>query len=71
MAGIQVMGFRTRPLWRLTDVNSETEPNQGTLQVFPDIILANAYIILRPFFSLVADPQGDPLDATNWKFGEG
>ena len=39
------------------------------MQVFPDILLANAYIILRPFFSLVGNPQGDILDVANWKFG--
>ncbi|THH00343.1 hypothetical protein EW026_g2172 [Hermanssonia centrifuga] len=33
-------------------------------------LLANAYIILRPFFTPVADIKGDPLDRTNWKFGQ-
>ncbi|GAA5821091.1 hypothetical protein JCM11251_001957 [Rhodosporidiobolus azoricus] len=30
---------------------SETSPKEGTLQVFPDLDLATAYIILRPFFA--------------------
>ncbi|BGP20077.1 hypothetical protein JCM10213_002673 [Rhodosporidiobolus nylandii] len=29
---------------------SDTSPGEGTLQVFPDLDLATAYIILRPFF---------------------
>ncbi|GAA6064369.1 hypothetical protein JCM10212_004102 [Sporobolomyces blumeae] len=29
---------------------SHTSPGEGTLQVFPDVNLASAYIILRPFF---------------------
>ncbi|BGP57446.1 hypothetical protein JCM8202_002004 [Rhodotorula sphaerocarpa] len=29
---------------------STTSPGQGTLQVFPDVNLATAYVILRPFF---------------------
>lgn len=29
---------------------SDTSPNEGTLCVFPDVNLATAYIILRPFF---------------------
>ena len=50
-------------------LKSETAPKEGTLQVFPDILLANAYIILRPFFTPVDAPQGDPLDSANWKYG--
>ncbi|KAJ3528321.1 hypothetical protein NM688_g8015 [Phlebia brevispora] len=57
--------FRTFQGWLAF---SETAPNQGTLQVFPDVVLANAYIILRPFFSPVENPVGDPLDGDNWKF---
>lgn len=50
---------------------SETAPTQGTLKVFPDIILSNAYIILRPFFRpIVSADSGDVLDAKNWEFGE-
>ncbi|KAF9045976.1 DUF1479-domain-containing protein [Hymenopellis radicata] len=29
---------------------SETAPTQGTLKLFPDVLLSNAYLILRPFF---------------------
>ena len=51
---------------------SETAPSQGTLKVFPDVLLSNAYIILRPFFRPVAsgiDSQ-NPLDPQNWEYGE-
>ncbi|KAJ7710084.1 hypothetical protein B0H14DRAFT_3641410 [Mycena olivaceomarginata] len=34
----------------------------GTLKVFPDVLLSNAYIILRPFFRPLI------LDAANWTF---
>lgn len=49
---------------------SETAPTQGTLQVFPDVLLSNAYFILRPFFKLVSEDPATYLDAPNWKFGE-
>lgn len=29
---------------------SHTAPGEGTLQVFPDVNLATAYVVLRPFF---------------------
>ena len=29
---------------------SDTGPNQGTLKVFPSLLLGSAYILLRPFF---------------------
>jgi hypothetical protein len=49
---------------------SETAPGEGTLKVFPDVKLSNAYLMLRPFFQ---PPQtGNPddiLDASKWKFG--
>lgn len=54
----------------MTQCCSETAPKEGTLQVFPDVLLANAYIILRPFFKPVEKIEGDPLDAANWKFGK-
>lgn len=40
---------------------SDTGPNQGTLQVFPDLLLGSAYILLRPFFHPVklGNPAGD------------
>ncbi|KAG5644640.1 hypothetical protein DXG03_008022 [Asterophora parasitica] len=48
---------------------SETAPTQGTLRVFPDVLLSNAYIILRPFFR-PAVPAGSAgfLEASNWEF---
>ena len=50
---------------------SETAPTQGTLRVFPDVLLSNAYIILRPFFSpTVPSNSKDIYDANNWKFGK-
>ena len=51
---------------------SETAPNQGTLQVFPDVMLSNTYIILRPFFKPISDglSEADLLKAENWKFGQ-
>ena len=50
---------------------SETAPTEGTLRVFPDVQLSNAYIILRPFFSpTVPEDSPEVLDPKNWKFGE-
>lgn len=49
---------------------SETAPTQGTLKVFPDVILSNAYILLRPFFKLKDTlASDDVLDASNWELG--
>jgi hypothetical protein len=45
---------------------SDTSPGEGTLQVFPDVILSNAYTILRPFFRLVPGAS-DPSVADNWE----
>ncbi|KAF8135193.1 hypothetical protein EV363DRAFT_1322754 [Boletus edulis] len=48
---------------------SETGPTQGTLRVFPDVQLSNAYVILRPFFRpTVPEDSPDILDPKNWKF---
>ena len=50
---------------------SETAPTQGTLKVFPDVLLSNAYIILRPFFRLVASSDfQNPMDPRNWEYGK-
>jgi len=58
--------FRTFQGWLSM---SETAPTQGTLRVFPDVALSNAYIILRPFFRpTVPLDSTDVLDAKNWKF---
>jgi hypothetical protein len=48
----------------------EISPKQGTLQLFPDILLSNAYIILRPFFTpTVAADSENIYNAENWHFG--
>ncbi|KAG6904910.1 hypothetical protein DXG01_006269 [Tephrocybe rancida] len=49
--------------------SSETAPTQGTLRVYPDVLLANSYLILRPFFrpTLLADSP-DYLKAETWEF---
>lgn len=60
--------FRTFQGWMAI---SETAPNQGTLQVFPDVLLSTSYIMLRPFFTPTLSPSEDGyLNAENWKFGE-
>ncbi|KAF8181305.1 hypothetical protein BJ912DRAFT_1125852 [Pholiota molesta] len=49
---------------------SETAPTQGTLKVFPDVLLSNAYLILRPFFTPTISPESDEIfDIKHWKFG--
>ena len=63
---IQSTVFRTFQGWLAM---SETAPSQGTLKVFPDVLLANAYIIMRPFFRPVSDLQNS-LDAKNWEYGK-
>ncbi|KAJ6590858.1 hypothetical protein B0H10DRAFT_2179341 [Mycena sp. CBHHK59/15] len=58
--------FRTFQGWLAL---SNTGPGRGTLKVFPDVILSNAYIILRPFFRpLVPADSKDILDGKNWEF---
>ncbi|KAF8150934.1 hypothetical protein B0H34DRAFT_730672 [Crassisporium funariophilum] len=58
--------FRTFQGWLAM---SETAPTQGTLKVFPDVLLSNAYLILRPFFTpTVAVDSKDIFDANNWKY---
>ncbi|KAJ3876883.1 hypothetical protein F5051DRAFT_504313 [Lentinula edodes] len=62
----QATVFRTFQGWLAM---SETEPHQGTLKVFPDVVLSNAYIILRPFFHpLVPVDSKDILDVKNWEY---
>ncbi|CAK5269425.1 unnamed protein product [Mycena citricolor] len=58
--------FRTFQGWLAI---SKTGPHQGTLKVFPSLILSNAYIIMRPFFRPIV-PLGSPdiLAAKNWVF---
>ncbi|KAJ7056743.1 hypothetical protein C8F01DRAFT_1154748 [Mycena amicta] len=55
--------FRTFQGWLAL---SKTAPGQGTLKTFPDVLLSNAYIILRPFFRQLDDK--DIWDAKNWVF---
>ncbi|KAJ8469327.1 hypothetical protein ONZ45_g16928 [Pleurotus djamor] len=58
--------FRTFQGWLAL---SATGPKQGTLKVFPDVLMSNAYIILRPFFrpKLPPDSAGF-LEPENWEF---
>lgn len=58
--------FRTFQGWLAL---SETAPSEGTLKVFPDIVLSNSYTILRPFFRPKAgEVSDDPFDPENWEF---
>ncbi|KAF7317151.1 hypothetical protein HMN09_00449800 [Mycena chlorophos] len=58
--------FRTFQGWLAL---SRAGPGNGTLRVFPDVLLSNAYIILRPFFRpLVAVDSEGIWDASNWVF---
>ncbi|EJD02243.1 DUF1479-domain-containing protein [Fomitiporia mediterranea MF3/22] len=62
----QASVFRTFQGWLAL---SDTAPTQGTLKVFPDVLLSNAYLILRPFFRLKDKlVKEDPLDPENWVF---
>ncbi|KAJ3832032.1 hypothetical protein F5878DRAFT_635685 [Lentinula raphanica] len=62
----QASVFRTFQGWLAM---SETAPTQGTLKVFPDVLLSNAYIILRPFFCpLVPVDSPEILDPKNWEY---
>lgn len=48
---------------------SDTAPGEGTLQVFPDVLLSNAYTIMRPFFKLKSS-DADPMAADSWELGQ-
>ncbi|KAG1778992.1 hypothetical protein EV702DRAFT_1215771 [Suillus placidus] len=62
----QATVFRTFQGWLAM---SQTAPTQGTLKVFPDVPLSNAYTILRPFFRpTVPLDSKDILDPKNWVF---
>ncbi|KAF8657408.1 hypothetical protein AX16_002205 [Volvariella volvacea WC 439] len=58
--------FRTFQGWLSI---SDTGPQQGTLTVFPDVLLSNSYITLRPFFRPTV-PINSPeiFKAENWEF---
>ncbi|KAH9917026.1 uncharacterized protein B0H18DRAFT_47152 [Fomitopsis serialis] len=60
----QATVFRTYQGWLAV---SETAPHEGTLQVFPNVYLSNAYTILRPFFRQIPGTN-DPLDPNNWEY---
>lgn len=49
---------------------SVTGPGEGTLQVFPDVGLSNAYLMLRPFFRPPVGSADLLLDPKNWTFGK-
>lgn len=40
---------------------STTRANEGTLQVFPNIQIATAYLILRPFFKPIKSAPPEPV----------
>ncbi|KAJ3787343.1 hypothetical protein GGU10DRAFT_394052 [Lentinula aff. detonsa] len=62
----QASVFRTFQGWLAM---SKTAPTQGTLKVFPDVLLSNAYIVLRPFFRpLVSVGSSEILDPKNWEY---
>lgn len=56
--------FRTFQGWLAV---SGTGPHEGTLQVFPNVYLSNAYTILRPFFRL-KEGATDDMDPVNWHY---
>ncbi|KAK0206201.1 hypothetical protein DFS33DRAFT_1256512 [Desarmillaria ectypa] len=48
---------------------SETAPTEGTLKVFPDLLLSNPYLILRPFFRLLVAPDSEEVwNPQSWAF---
>ena len=52
---------------------STTGPKEGTLCLFPDLLLSNAYILLRPFFSPIKpasefQDREEFLAPENWRF---
>ncbi|KAI0076163.1 DUF1479-domain-containing protein [Panus rudis PR-1116 ss-1] len=58
--------FRTYQGWLAL---SETAPHEGTLKLFPNVFLSNAYIILRPFFSpKLAESDPGYLEPENWQY---
>jgi len=60
--------FRTFQGWLAV---SNTGPGEGTLKVFPDILLSTAYIMLRPFFASTVPPDHPAaLAVENWRYGE-
>ena len=70
LAGYEVYSQTIISITPCNVLHSETAPTEGTLEVFPDVGLSNAYIMLRPFFQPRV-PLDDPeiLDAKNWQYG--
>ena len=58
--------FRTYQGWLAL---SETAPGEGTLQVFPNVLLSNAYIVIRPFVSPKEGKSAESFDPADWQFG--
>ena len=58
--------FRTFQGWLAL---SETGPNEGTLQIFPNVMLSNAYTILRPFFAPKEGVDPESFDPNDWQLG--
>lgn len=50
---------------------STTRANEGTLRVFPNILLSSAYIILRPFFKPIKSLSDITSSAPSVKVGKG
>ncbi|KAL0063218.1 hypothetical protein AAF712_009916 [Marasmius tenuissimus] len=64
--GSQTSIFRSFQGWLAM---SKTGPKRGTLRVYPDVLLSNAYLILRPFFRSTVGPDAkDYLKPESWKF---
>lgn len=49
---------------------SNISPGNGTLRVFPDVLLSNSYIILRPFFRPISQSVSQSLNAKDWVYGK-
>ena len=64
--GSKATVFRTYQGWLAL---SETAPNEGTLQVFPNVMLSNAYMIIRPFFSPKEGCSPESFNPDDWKYG--
>ncbi|KAM5544876.1 hypothetical protein V8D89_001774 [Ganoderma adspersum] len=60
----QATVFRTFQGWLAL---SETAPNEGTLQVFPNVMLSNAYTILRPFFAPKEGANPESFNPNDWQ----
>jgi hypothetical protein len=50
------------------EIRSETGPTEGTLRIYPDLLLGTSYLLLRPFFRQIDPDSHDPLSPSNWVF---